>query len=104
MRMSSAVIVASSAAGPGLSRADGLRHAGRGWLRCPGRHRQRERERGAHAHRALDPDAPAVQLHELARESQAEPGPLALPGVIAADLAKLLEDGLVVFRRDAYAG
>ena len=53
---------------------------------------------------ALDPDAPAVQLDELARERQAEAGAFLLVRVVAADLAELLEHRLLVLRRDADAG
>ena len=52
------------------------------------------------AHLALDPDPPAVQLHELLGERQAEPRALLRAGVLPANLAELLEDGRLVLGRD----
>src|SRR5262245_21830947 len=49
---------------------------------------------------ALNPDPPAVQLHELLRERQPEPGALLLAGVVSPDLAELLEDRRLILGRD----
>src|SRR5262245_61263422 len=59
----------------------------------------RECKRGTDAHVALDPDLAAVELDELAGESQPEPGAFHLLGG-RPHLAKLLEDGLLIFRGD----
>src|SRR5437879_5100556 len=75
------------------------RSARRPWSR-----RQRECERRAVAELTLDPDAPAVQLDELAREGEAKPGALVLLGVVRPDLPELLEHDLDVFAGDADAG
>src|SRR5262249_9692721 len=56
-------------------------------------YRQGEGERGPLAHLALDPDLSPVQLHELLGQRQAQPRALLLAGIIAPDLAELLEDG-----------
>src|SRR4030095_9120805 len=52
---------------------------------------------------ARDPDAAAVELDELAGESQPEPGALRLL-VRRPDLAELLEDLLLILGRDPDAG
>src|SRR4030095_17152341 len=52
---------------------------------------------------ARDPDAAAVELDELAVESQPEPGALRLL-VRRPDLAELLEDLLLILGRDPDAG
>jgi hypothetical protein len=49
---------------------------------------------------ALDPDPPPVQLHELLGQRQPESCALLLAGILAADLAELLEDGRLVLGRD----
>src|SRR5262249_56059933 len=64
---------------------------------------QGERERGPLADPALDPDPPPVQLHELLGQRQSEPGALLFAGIIPPDLAELLEDGRLVFGRNADA-
>src|SRR5262249_48831491 len=61
---------------------------------------QREAERRPLAHLALDPDPPAVQLHELLGQREAEPRALLLPGGVPADLAELLEDRCLIRGRD----
>src|SRR5262249_28975721 len=65
--------------------------------------RQRERERRALPQVALHPDPAAMQLDELAGESQPEPG---TPDLLVwrPDLPELLEDRLLVLSRDADAG
>src|SRR5262245_63828670 len=67
-------------------------------------HGQREGERRPLVHVALDPDPPAVQLHELLGQGQPEPRALLLAGVVPADLAELLEDGCLILRRDPDPG
>src|SRR6185436_1147192 len=64
-------------------------------------HRDRERERGAHAHLALHPDPPAVQLDELPTQGQSQPGALDLL-VRRPHLAELLEHRLLILRGDAH--
>jgi hypothetical protein len=49
---------------------------------------------------ALDPDPPAVQLHELLSERQPEPRALLLAGMLAPNLAELLEDRRLILGRD----
>src|SRR5262249_14672944 len=61
---------------------------------------QCEGERGTLAYLAFNPDPPPMQLHELLRQRQAEPGALLLAGVVPPDLAKLLEDGRLILERD----
>src|SRR5437016_5323792 len=63
----------------------------------------RERERGSATHFALHPQATAVELDELSRQREPEAGALALARGVA-HLAKLLEDRLLVRRRDAEPG
>ena len=65
--------------------------------------RQGERERRSAADLALDPDPPAVQLHDPLRERQAEPRALALARVVRPHLAELLEDQLVILLVDSDA-
>src|SRR5262249_59717290 len=65
--------------------------------------RQRERDRRSVPRLTLDPDPPAVQLHELAREREAEAGTLVLLGVIGAHLPELLEHRVEVLLGDADA-
>src|SRR5689334_6029789 len=67
-------------------------------------HRERECERRALTGLALDPDTPAVQLDELAREREAETGALVLLGVVRPDLAELFEHRVEIFRGNADAG
>src|SRR5438552_7346145 len=62
--------------------------------------RQRERERRACADLALHPDLSAMELDELPRESQPEPGAFLLGGA-RPDLTECLEHRLVSLRRDA---
>src|SRR6266481_2984580 len=64
------------------------------------RERQRERERGACADLALDPDLAAMEFDELPRKGQPEPGAFLLRGA-GAHLPELLEHRLEVLRRDA---
>src|SRR5215831_437301 len=63
--------------------------------------RQRERERRARSKLALHPDPATKQLNELARERQSEPRTPHLL-VRRAYLPELLEDRLLVLRRDTY--
>ena len=49
---------------------------------------------------ALEPDPPAVELHEPLRKRQAQPGPLAMSDPRLA-LLELLEDALPVLGSDA---
>src|SRR5262245_47892440 len=65
--------------------------------------RDREGERGAHPHLALDPDPAAVELDELPTQRQPKPSALLLRRA-CTDLAKLFEDGLLVLRGDANPG
>src|SRR5215475_1393298 len=62
--------------------------------------RQRERERRAGSRLALHPDPAGMQLDELAGERQPEPGALHLL-VRRPHLPELLEDRLLILRRDA---
>src|SRR5436189_3216512 len=66
--------------------------------------RQRKREGAAPAGRALHPERSAVQLHEPLREREPETGPLSRSFGIAADLAELLEDPLLILRGYPDAG
>src|SRR5262249_23237047 len=61
---------------------------------------QGEGERRPAAHLALDPDPTPVQLHELLGQRQPEAGPLLLAGVVAANLAELLEDRRLILGGD----
>src|ERR1700745_2869391 len=63
-----------------------------------------EGERRAFARFALDPYLATMQLDELAREREAQAGPLLLSRVIVPDLPELLEHRCLIFRRDADAG
>src|SRR4030095_2181784 len=65
--------------------------------------RQRERERRALADLTLHPDPTAVQLDELARQGEPEPGALCLL-LGAPDLPELLEHRVLVLGGDADAG
>src|SRR3954464_3490853 len=56
----------------------------------------REVEPASLAERALEPDAPTVQLHELARDGEAEPRAVMLPRRAGVDLRELTEHQLVV--------
>src|SRR5204863_8309238 len=66
-------------------------------------HRERERERRADAHFALQPDFAAVQLDEPPRERETEPRALVFLRRVGADLAELLEHRFLVLGRDADA-
>src|SRR5262249_55683474 len=66
-------------------------------------HRNRERERRAHALLALHPDPPAVEFHELPAQGEAEPRALDLL-CGCAHLAELLEDLLLILRSNANPG
>ena len=68
-----------------------------------GAQREREREGAPAADLALHPHPPAVQLDELARQRQAEPGALVAFGVAAA-LLERLEDPLLVLGGDPDPG
>src|SRR5437016_860371 len=63
-------------------------------------HGQPEAERRALARFALDPDASTVQLDEFLGERKPEARTLVLARGLGADLAELLEDGLLVFAGD----
>src|SRR5262249_9025372 len=64
---------------------------------------KREREGRALSQLALDPDATAVELDELARQRQPESRSLDLL-VRGADLLELLEHPLLILGRDPHAG
>src|SRR5262249_38803393 len=66
--------------------------------------RQDEDEAAAFADRALGPNFPAMQRHQLARDRQAEAGAAVLARVAAVDLAEALEDHLEVLGGNADAG
>src|SRR6266436_6189129 len=68
-----------------------------------GAHGKGEREGRSAPHLALHPQAAAVELDELSRQREAETGALALVRGVA-HLAELLEDRLLVLRRDADPG
>ena len=53
---------------------------------------------------ALQPDAPAVQLHQLARDRQAKPGAVVRSRGARVDLRELLEDQVVMLGVDPNAG
>ena len=63
-----------------------------------------ERERGAGAGLALDPELAAHQRDELRRDRQPEPRPAVLPRGRAVGLRERLEDELLLVLRDADAG
>ena len=63
--------------------------------------RQRERKRRALSRLALHPDPPTMQLDELTGEGQPEASALDLL-VRPSYLPELLEDRLLVLRRDTY--
>src|SRR4030095_16124133 len=65
--------------------------------------RNRERERRARTHLALDPDSSAMQLDELPRQGQPEPRALHLL-CCRPHLSKLLEDRLLILGGDAHPG
>ncbi len=62
-----------------------------------------EKERAAHADRALHPDAPVHQLHELFGDSKAEPGTSVFARRRAVGLGEALEDGVQFFGGDSDA-
>lgn len=62
--------------------------------------RQGEKERGAEADRAVDPDAPAVTLDEMAGDGETEPAPRST-GARLIDLVEPLKNALLVLGRDA---
>src|SRR5919106_6235792 len=62
-----------------------------------------EGERRAASDPTLDPDGAAVELHELPTKGEPQTSPLVL-GRAGADLAKLLEDRILVLGGDADAG
>src|SRR5258708_31610470 len=66
-------------------------------------YRNSKGERGALAGFAFEPDAPAVQLDELLGQGEPQAGSFLLVGVVAADLAELLEHGRLILGRDADA-
>src|SRR4030095_10678590 len=121
---SSAGVVGCAARGPprprrarpppsGSRGTGGCRAPASGSSRCPRQSgsarrpwplRNGEGERRSLAGLALHPQPSAVQLHEAPGQGQAEPGALALVGVVAAPLPKLLEDQLLVLGGDADAG
>src|SRR5215831_21410463 len=72
------------------------------WLAA--RQRQRNRKCRPLAHFALQANLSAVQLHEPARQREAEPRAFLLPRVVASDLPEFLENRPLVFRGDADAG
>src|SRR6185312_117432 len=72
----------------------------RGPSACP--HREREREGGAAADLALHPDLAAMEFDELPGERQTQPGAFRFP-LRGAHLPELLEDRLLIRRRDADA-
>src|SRR5262249_52396021 len=61
---------------------------------------QREGERRPLAHVTLDPDPPAVELHELPSQRQPEPRALLLASIVPPDLAELLEDRRLILGRN----
>src|SRR6266511_273966 len=65
---------------------------------------QREGECGALADLTRDPDPAPVHLDEFLRQREPEPRALHLPSLVATHLAELLEDRLLVLRRDPDAG
>src|SRR5262245_35282307 len=62
-------------------------------------HRNRKRKRRALAHLTLHPDPSAMQLDELPRQGQAEPGALDFLGR-RPDLLELLENRFLILRCD----
>src|SRR5262245_18788273 len=82
-------------------RADGAA-AGRSVTGGSDAGRDGEREEGALADLALDPDRPAVQLDELPAQGEPQPGALA-PGRAGRHLAELLEHGVLILGRDTDA-
>src|SRR5262245_35548795 len=65
--------------------------------------RNRERKRRTLPHLTLDPDPSAMQFDELPRQGQAKPGAFDLLGR-RPNLFELLEDGVLILRRDTHAG
>src|SRR6185436_890987 len=65
--------------------------------------RQREAEGRAASRRAIDPDCAAVQLDELPRQREPQPGALGLARRVLADLTELLEQLRLIVGRDADA-
>src|ERR1051326_3993997 len=65
---------------------------------------QREPERAAFAHFALDADPAAMQLDQAARERESQPRSFILPACGRVELGKLLEQLRLIFRRDPNAG
>src|SRR4030095_9819930 len=63
-------------------------------------HRDRESERRALSHLALDPDTAAVELDEFPAQGQAQSCTLSLL-VRRPHLPELLEHGLLILRRNA---
>src|SRR4029453_361783 len=66
-------------------------------------YRNRERKRRAHAHLALHPDPPAVELDELAAQGQAQARPFGFL-LRRPHLSELLEHLLLILRGDTDAG
>src|SRR5437870_2326797 len=66
-------------------------------------HRDRERERRAHADLALHPDPPTMEFDELPAQSEPQPRPLRLL-LRRPDLTELLEHGLLILWRNADTG
>ena len=64
--------------------------------------RQLEREAAAAPDLALEVDAPAVRLHDVAHDREAEPGGAGSPP--SCRLGEALEDALALLRRDARPG
>ena len=85
-----------------LDHQDALRHAASMLLGGP--HRDGDPERRALAENRLDRDGAAVHLDEPLRDREAKPGAALLAGRAAVDLLELLEDALLVVRRDARPG
>src|SRR2546423_327552 len=65
--------------------------------------RQSKRETGAGSQAALDPQAAAEMLDDVAADVQAEAAAVGLGGQRIADLAKFVEDHFLVGRIDAGA-
>jgi hypothetical protein len=69
----------------------------------PTAHRDRERERRAHAHLARDPDLPTVEFDELPTQGQSQSCPLGFL-VRRPDLPELLKHRLLIRRGDGDPG
>ena len=76
----------------------------RAWLRGGGTHGKLHLECGAFAQGRLDPDTPAVHLHDLLGDGEPEASATLCLGKGAVDLVELLKDARLLLLGDARSG